>query len=348
MNAPPYRRSWVDAVIAGIEKLPGPPWLFYLGGSLLFTAVGTGVTWIDGSQPIGTFTFVRVFNDAYAIYPLAVMHFLTVTAGKAIAAFRPALGVLEADYDRLAYQFTHMRRSHVNVVTIAIGASYVAASLLADPEVAGLNRESSILSWVVLGSFGFVAGILFTLVVFFIARLLVLILRIHAKATAVDLYDAPTHGAFARLTLRSSFLLALPVYVYTTYSIALGSPREGIAFSDLVAVIVQVAGAIAVFFIPLWGMNRRLVAIKAGRVTQINHRLAATGVALHARADSGELDGVGDLNTLQSALLTERDIVKRLSTWPWEAETIRGFLSSIALPIVVWLATNLLSRFLGG
>jgi hypothetical protein len=352
MNPPPFRRSWVDSVIAGVRTFPGPPWVLYLGGALIFVTLGTGVTWIDGSQPVGTFTFTRVYNDAYVLYPLAVMHFLSVTAERAMAAFRPALGELEPEFEHLTYEFTHMRRPFVNVITL-VGTAYVALSLIYDPAVAGLAPDSSLLSWIVLGSFGVIAGVTFVILVFFVVRLLVLILRVHRRATNVDLFNAQAHGAFARLTLPSSFGLALPVYIHATYSIAVGPPSEGIGLSDLLAVIAQVVAAIAVFFIPLWGMNRRLVAAKAHLITQINRRFADTAQAIHTKADShqvngvSDLQGVGDLNTLLSALLTERDVVKRLSTWPWEADTLRGFLSSIALPIVVWLATNLLGRLFG-
>ena len=229
-----------------------------------------------------------------------------------------------------------------------VGIAYVGLSLIAEPDVAGLTGESSILAWVVIGAFSLISGVLFTLLVFFVLRLLVLILRVHRRATNVDLFNPKSHGAFARLTLASSLGIALPVYAYTTYSIVVGNPREGIGLSDLVAVTLQIAGAIAVVFVPLWGMNRRLVAAKAHLLMEINQRFAATAERVRAKAAADDLSGVGDLNTLQSALLTERDVVRRLSTWPWEAETLRGFLSSIALPIVIWFATTLLGRLFGG
>ncbi len=76
-------------------------------------------------------------------------------------------------------------------------------------------------------------------------------------------------------------------------------------------------------------------------------QFAAASRKVHAKADSGSLDGMDDLERLVAILVGERDVLKRLSTWPWQADTLRGFLSSIALPILVWIITNLLGRVIG-
>ncbi len=46
-----------------------------------------------------------------------------------------------------------------------------------------------------------------------------------------------------------------------------------------------------------------------------------------------------------TSLLLERETLKKISTWPWEAETMRGFLSSVGLPILLWFITTYLGRF---
>jgi hypothetical protein len=43
-----------------------------------------------------------------------------------------------------------------------------------------------------------------------------------------------------------------------------------------------------------------------------------------------------------------REIVGRLSTWPWQPETLRGMLATVGLPVAIWLIQLLLSRWLGG
>lgn len=341
-----YRRSWVDALIANVRRLPGPSWLFYLIGTLLLVAVGTGLTWIDGSQPVGTFSFVRVFNDATVLYQLAVIHYLTTTARTALASFAPASGDLAPEYGRLEHEFTTMPRPLVWVGTV-FGVLYGVLFLIVDPGGFGITDDSSVPSWVFGGVTAVLSGILFVVLVFFVLRLMVLIVRVHARATNVSVFDAPAHGAFARLTLRSSIGLGLPVYVFTSYQLVAGNPDGAITIPEAITVIALVGGAIGVFFIPLSGIHRRLVRQKAALVAAIDTRFAATMDEVHASADTRSLAGIGDLNTLLEALGRERDVVRRLSTWPWEGETLRGLLSSIALPIALWLVTTLLGRLLG-
>ena len=51
------------------------------------------------------------------------------------------------------------------------------------------------------------------------------------------------------------------------------------------------------------------------------------------------------LNKALASLLQERDFVGRLSTWPWDSSTLRAVLSAVALPIVLFLLTRALERF---
>lgn len=51
------------------------------------------------------------------------------------------------------------------------------------------------------------------------------------------------------------------------------------------------------------------------------------------------------LSKAQTALVQERDLIARLSTWPWDPTTLRAVVSAIALPIVLFLITRVLDRF---
>jgi hypothetical protein len=64
--------------------------------------------------------------------------------------------------------------------------------------------------------------------------------------------------------------------------------------------------------------------------------------------DSGELTSAADLLSLMGALGTERDRLKRVSTWPWSADTLRAFLTSLGVPVLLWFLTTVLGRVLFG
>ena len=47
-----------------------------------------------------------------------------------------------------------------------------------------------------------------------------------------------------------------------------------------------------------------------------------------------------------AALAADRDRLRRVSTWPWSADTLRAFLTSLAIPILLWFLTSFLGRLL--
>jgi hypothetical protein len=331
------RGTWVDALIAAIDRLPGPAWLPYLLGSLILAAIGTALGWADGSIPPGELSFVRVFNDGSVLYPIAVIHYLMFTARSALDVVTPALGELATEKSRLERAFTVTSWPLV-IVGMVLGTAFAAAFAVFDPAAIGLSESAStalVVFVAVVGTFGSIAQ---AILVLFVLNQMIQIVRVHRMATAITLFDSRTHGAFARLTLRGSIGLALPVYVFTFHELVAGNPTGAITGPEIVLVIALVGGA------ALAGIHRRLVRQKADLVATINLRFAE--LAESVRGATAPTD-VGEKKAMMEALLIERDVVRKLSTWPWEAETLRGFLSSIGLPILLWFVTTLLGRLLG-
>jgi hypothetical protein len=339
----PRGGTWVDGLIAAIERLPGPAWLPYLLASLILAAIGTALGWADGSIPPGELSFVRVFNDGSALYPIALIHYLRFTARSALDVVTPALGELATEKSRLERAFTVTSWPLV-IVGMVLGSAFATAFALFDPAAIGLSESASTASVVfiaIVGTFGSVAQ---AILVLFVLKQMIHIVRVHRMATAMTLFDSRTHGAFARLTLRGSIGLALPVYVFTFHELVAGNPSGAITGPEIVLVIALVGGAAGVFFVPLAGIHRRLVRQKADLIATINLRFAELAASVRGAAPS---PATGDQKALMESLLIEREVVRKLSTWPWEAETLRGFLSSIGLPILVWFLTTLLGRLLG-
>lgn len=51
------------------------------------------------------------------------------------------------------------------------------------------------------------------------------------------------------------------------------------------------------------------------------------------------------LNKGLASLLQVREFTAKLSTWPWETSTLRAVLSAFALPIVLFVLTTVIERF---
>jgi len=46
----PFPSSWIDSLIAWIDRLPGPVWLVYLLGTVTIAFLSNAIFWIDGSM----------------------------------------------------------------------------------------------------------------------------------------------------------------------------------------------------------------------------------------------------------------------------------------------------------
>jgi hypothetical protein len=104
--------------------------------------------------------------------------------------------------------------------------------------------------------------------------------------------------------------------------------------------------ALIVFTAPLLGMRNRLEAEKERLLGEADGRIQLTIGRIHARVDADEHGVIGDLQSTLSALIEERKFIQAISTLPWEPGTLRGFASTVLLPIMLWLVTRLLERLI--
>ena len=76
-------------------------------------------------------------------------------------------------------------------------------------------------------------------------------------------------------------------------------------------------------------------------------RFEALIVELRQRVDSRNVAGIDDLKTLIAALQIEEDALKKVSTWPWQPETLRVLLTALLLPLLLWIIQYVFQLFLG-
>ncbi len=341
----PARTSWIDALLDWIESLPGPAWLFYAGVTLVFVCLGHGLRWLDGSLPVGQVEPLRFAADALAVYALALLHYLNRTARESLEAFRPALGKLDAEYTELQDQLTRIPQGSF-LLAAALGLLLSLWSLAADPTGWGLTPGSSLVSRVFAG---LQACLIVTPFVVFLAhsiRQLRLITYIHRASTGVSLYARETHHAFSRLTVRASIGLVLPIYWYSFVSYLTHGVLGSMSIVDTGTVIFVLLTSGAIFILPLRGMHRRLQNEKSRLIQEVDWRLEAMSRRLHSAVDSGAFAKTRDVAVAMSALKDEKQQLRTISTWPWDTATLRGFLSSIGLPVLLWLITRYLGRLM--
>jgi hypothetical protein len=345
----PYPPSWFDRVIAGVDRLPGPAWAFYLGLWLVLFLAETLLKWRDGTYPPGTIFPFHVFYAAIGPYILLALHALKIVARDALHTCRPALTVSEAEYAHLQQELTTAPPRPTLVASLLGLLLYLfwfpfpgnpapsplaTLKLFTSPGALVLDTLIFIFTRALLG-----AGL------YHILHQLGVVKRIHAAHVRINLFAPGPIYAFSRLTVLTAILLLLGEYLWLA-----SVPGTLQRPTDLALAVFLQLMAIVVFVWPLFGLHRRQVEEKSRLQGEAAPRLAATIRELHHRIDGHALSAVDQdgLNKALDSLLKELSLLDKLPTWPWPPETPRLLATAIVLPVVVWFIQAILGRLLGG
>jgi hypothetical protein len=104
--------------------------------------------------------------------------------------------------------------------------------------------------------------------------------------------------------------------------------------------------SIAVFILPVIGIKNRIDEEKERALGEVTDLLQVTTERLHGMVRNSEHKGLKRVEKATAALIRERELLKKVSTWPWDPATVRGFASALLLPIFLWTVTRLLERFI--
>jgi hypothetical protein len=103
--------------------------------------------------------------------------------------------------------------------------------------------------------------------------------------------------------------------------------------------------AIAAFVLPMRGMHDLLARRKRAVLDACAERLARVTAAIHEAVDAADVGRADGLSKLQASLIAERELVGRVSTWPWERGQLGAVVSAVVLPIALFVMTRLIERF---
>lgn len=335
----PYARSWPNVLASWLERLPGPTWAAYAGAMALGLLVSFIEAALDGTTTPGD-TFGLVY---YAVLPfgsLGLMHALDRTAGRALQALQPLLGVADAEIEAMRYELTVAPARPAALLTL-LAFAQTPIGYIMDPVgtgIVGYPARALLFRW---AWESLVTAVLLVLI-FHTIRQLRRIDRVHRGIARVNVFDQGPLYAFSEVTSRT----ALGLILLLAPGLLLIPPGADVPVLAMTAVwyALVVAIAAAAFFLPLRGVHARLVDEKRRLLGEIGRRLSSTVDAIHVAVDSGDPPAIESRNRALSALVAERDLVSRVPTWPWSTGSLTGFLSAVLLPLVLFLA----QRFLGG
>ncbi len=291
---------------------------------------------------------VRVAEASFLILFPAVQQYLNTTARRALEGFRPALHIGDDEYRKLHYRLT-ITPSGSGGVAGVIGAAIGLLSFLSSPLGYGVTPETSLVTDVLAAFYAMLTMALLAVFTYHTLRQLRLVASVHRMAKHINLFQLAPVYSFSTLTSRTGIAIILSIsagYIFLSYvaarvSAAIFSPV------DVLVMVFMFLVALGCFALPLNSMHDRLSNEKTHVLAEVNRRLEATINTVHERLDNGEFHTMDQMEKALANLITERKVLTEVSTWPWRPGTLRGFLSALALPVILYLITGMLGRLLG-
>jgi hypothetical protein len=336
----PYPAGWYDRLLDWIDRAPGSNVLYLVGLLLAETMYVTAVIWWNGRLPVGEVDLRRLFIVVVAPYLLAVRFYLDRVACAALDDFRPALTVDEREFRRLRYELTTLPARTTHVVS-AVAVLAFAVNWGRAPDWL-LAEYAPSLAWamILMGPIGLFTFMVGALSVAQAVHQLQTVQKLHQRATTIRLFRTKPLYAFSRVAGQTGMSLLL-----LTYYAGAARPDVLLASPALrMLVLAMVAAAVACFVVPLRGMHRRVAAEKDRALAQTALRFEALTARLNTRIEEGNLTDANALAMQLSSVVTERDALTRVSTWPWEAATVTAFVTTMVLPAIVWVVQRVLTR----
>lgn len=320
------------------RRLPGVPALWWVALFVLMTAVPAAILWITGSQPVGTVDSRLWVAALLAAYGVALRNVLDGTARRAARDFTPALG---ANRDPIELEPALVSiPDRVAIAAVAAGEVVITIAYFSDPNEAAHILSRPFVEQAVILVTNWLAIAVGAILLVSVIRQLAAVSRLH-RIAVVDLFDPGPAHAFARLTSAT----AIGIIFFT--AVVLADPA---AASDTILFGLQAGGlllvAAAAFALPLRGMHDRLADDKAALLRAVNGRIKLMTERVHAAVDADDRSAGAALHDNLASLIAERELVAKLSPWPWSAGTIRGLGSALAVPLIVWATTRLLEQYL--
>ncbi len=336
-----------------IERVPAPAWATFAVISVLAVAFVAFEATLSSRGLFGqdpTYFGYAFFH----VYPLAAYYFLARGAGSAVDAFRPATNADDATAERWRLELSTTPARPALVISIFGAVGYLLL-LAAAPQ--GWDLVGHQPAFVVLRAMS--EGLWLTPVawvaVYLLFRQMRKVSELHRSVVRVDLLQPGPLHAMATLTARGAL-----VAVVLQLAIALAplpNLSEGVRLAQAAFMVPFLAVSVAAFVVPLRGMQALLAADKRRRLAVVNTRLDAALTTLHGVVDEELVPTreesaarlaqtrVDALNKAISSLLQEREFIGKQSTLPWDTGTFRAVASAVLLPIVLYLLTRALERF---
>jgi len=331
--------SWIDHLIKWINNLSGPVWLYYIIGFLACVLLINAVFWIDGSMPLGS---IHPVNSSFAIFIVCwiwLYSYLTKIGSQALKKFLPLLTMNEHDIAHIEHELAILPR-WIGGLMILLGIGFASIDILSEPAPYEDIVPRTALPYVGdIALSGFMISILFSLIIRSI-RQLRMVRWLHAQAANIDLLKLEPAHAFSSLSARTGIGIVMILVIAF-----LVDPSSFDTKMSIISTAVILLLAIGIFVWPIIGIRDDLEEEKARVLDGISDILNNTLTGLHDKLEKGDYQNVPAMEKGITALIQERELFARISTWPWDLRTLRSFASTLLVPVFLLVISRLVDRF---
>jgi len=339
----PYPPAGFSRFLAWVDRLPLHGWWVFPVLVFVQLVWSQGVLWAAGHLPVGTFDPVIGYGAVYGPYTLAAIAYLNGVARRSLRDFWPGTGWPDGERPGWEYRFVTSPGGYGPRILV-VGLLLALGGFLASPTtiVAGdaSGRITLLAAYLPTLLFGYS---MFVIALIHVGRQLRLVSRIHRDARAIDPFDTAPLYAFSRLTMQTGVAYLLVGYFSLT---ANGAWQFG-NFVSLFTVFVAFGAGVLAFVAPLWGIHGRLVREKEALARDAEHRLNRLGAEMYSRIDAGAFDSTKTIAESLDGVRAMRERIVRLPTWPWPPQVLRGFVSALFLPVVVYVISRIVASGVG-
>ncbi len=334
----PYGRSWLDVLLDWFERVPVPTWLMHAGVFVLLGALGPI---LDASLPEPP-AVPNVFGAIIPALFLAITHAVRSQTATAVGRLRPVVTLSQTEEDAFAHRLVvSPPRTSLALVVLMIAWVVYAITTGSEADAFGMTQLPLTLQFVsaVGWAFGESVGMLFIVQS---VRRLWFIIRVQAGSIAIDLFRQQSLYAFSMVTMSTALgFLAMAVYA-PAVSGQLADPLY--LWSSVVLAVL----AIAIAVLPLQRIHSRLKEEKRRLGLANGTRMSRVLADLREGVDSMETAAIDAAQKALGALVTERDLVAKASTWPWAPGSFRTLATTVVMPVALLVGGRLFDAWLRG
>jgi hypothetical protein len=341
--ARPYPPGWLHRLLGWLDRLPGPAVIAQVGIGVIVSLIYHLQPWTLGQSPFGRLDTVNVYWGVLTTLLLWTAASLDRVARSALDATRPALRLDDVEIERLRYELSVEPAIPSAVALLAAGV-LTGLQFAVDP--VGSNIVGLATPLVVAAFLGQLLNVGILLVLLLqLLRQMRLVRVTFARSAIIDPFLPGPLSGFSRLTSRAGISLV----ILTTSGFLIVPASEDlstfIVTSAPYLVISPIIAAVA-FVVPLTGLHGRLAAEKERLQDEAEARLKAVLAELHADVDARDLGRADGLSKTLASVISEREVLAKLPTWPWSTGSFRAVVTAILLPLFLFVVQLLLSRVL--